>query len=94
MNVKAHTEAIAKAEIEEARQRAGLPFSQQLIDYARDFDKIPESGKLVASKALDDLWCHCDKGESAIYVADNTPGAAISKHHWICVHCHKIVQVG
>lgn len=31
---------------------------------------------------------------NAKYVPDNTQGALCSKHHWICVGCDKIVQVG
>ena len=43
-----------------------------------------------------DAWHNSDicQEEDAHYVPDNTPGALISKHHWVCNECRKIVQVG
>ncbi len=43
-----------------------------------------------------DSWHDSDvcQEEDAHYVPDNTPGALVSKHHWVCNGCRKIVQVG
>ena len=43
-------------------------------------------------------WCECDNrncdSQHAYYVPDHTPGAMITKHHYLCSSCHKLVQIG
>jgi len=40
------------------------------------------------------MWCECgNPSEDSYYVPDNEH-PDISKHHWRCMDCRKVVQVG
>lgn len=46
----------------------------------------------AAEKAF---WCVCGNDpRDTHYNPDGTPGAATSKHHWVCNNCGKVTQVG
>jgi len=40
------------------------------------------------------MWCECgNPSEETYYVPDNER-SDISKHHWRCMDCRKVVQIG
>jgi hypothetical protein len=51
--------------------------------------------RVQALKEHQESWCTC-KGQKQTKYIDNTPGARVSKHHWIHkkASCGKIVQIG
>ncbi|TXI03115.1 MAG: hypothetical protein E6Q76_14305 [Rhizobium sp.] len=54
--------------------------------------KITEQRR-SALRAEAALWCRCEDNEAGTqYVADGA--GIIAKHHWVCLHCGKIVQIG
>ena len=61
-------------------------------------DGIPMSADRAEQwrKAMNDFWCNNAQHPmaNAVYVADNTPGAMCSKHHWKCPICNKVKQTG
>ncbi len=50
--------------------------------------------QLASIEGEDAMWCRCGNPSGDVrYVADGE-SVAISKHHWCCVDCDKIVQIG
>lgn len=41
----------------------------------------------------DEFWCTCKQDYGTYYVPDNM-NRECSKHHYRCVYCHKVTQIG
>jgi Fe2+ or Zn2+ uptake regulation protein len=40
------------------------------------------------------MWCKCTGKTNSRYIPDNTKGAAVTKHHYVCNKCGKVTQIG
>ena len=47
-------------------------------------------------KPVDDFWCACPKPTDSEYWPDefDDEGKLVSKHHWTCVVCGQVTQIG
>ena len=41
-----------------------------------------------------ELWCRCSKSKSGPFYDDGKHPGCVNKHHWHCVNCGKITQIG
>lgn len=70
-----------------------LTLDQETIDKI-DIDLFGSLENAKIQKAKEDkLWCKCEEDHGANYVPDGQ-SSICHKHHWTCIKCHKIVQVG
>lgn len=49
---------------------------------------------LKAQEEQNKLWCKCENVSSDVTFVPDGKSKACKKHHWVCNHCKKIVQVG
>jgi hypothetical protein len=45
---------------------------------------------------VDDFWCTCEKQTESQYWPDefDEAGRLVSKHHWSCLACGRVTQIG
>lgn len=83
-----------------------IEFSQAEMDemegrIAADAGMTLEAYRAMLKEHLTQDWCKCDQSEVGAFCDDSPERSArrrnqhcVSKHHWHCATCDKLVQVG